>query len=304
LGQHIRLLIPRPYLREHDTYRNPSDPDTTLGREVIGRQRDGRSIPLELSVGASASKQRLYVAIVRDVSQRKESEAALQDSRQQLRSLAARLQNIREEERTRISREVHDELGQALTGVKMDLAWLLSKMNDEALKQRARSGLELIDQTIQTVRKIASELRPAVLDNLGLVAAIEWQAHEFHLRTGILCACALELEQLELAADVSTTLFRIFQETLTNVMRHAQATRVEVSLRQQDQEVWLEVNDNGRGITVEQQAGSGSLGLLGMRERAEQLGGHFSIQGIPGQGTSVSLRVPLRLAPAGPLSAL
>ena len=230
----------------------------------------------------------------------------LQTSREQLRALAARLQSVREEERTHIAREIHDELGQSLTGFKMDLAWMRNRMQSEEWQTIREGILEKIkimgaqlDGTAVLVRKLCTELRPGVLDDLGLTAAIEWQAREYQSRTGIACDMRLELGDLEVDAERSTALFRIFQEILTNVARHARASRVTVKLEKTAGDVVLEVKDNGRGIEAGQIAGEKSLGLLGMRERAHILGGEVDIQGAPGKGTSVRVTVPLPQLVAG-----
>lgn len=301
LGKNIKMLIPRPYLPEHESYRTGSAAVASVaalagvGREVSGRRKDGTRFPLELAVSEiKREPHRLFIAVARDITERKQSEAALEQSRQQLRSLAARLQAVREEERTRISREIHDELGQALTGVKMDISWIKASLpgNKPGLKERADMMSDLVDSTIQTVRKIATELRPGILDNLGLVAALEWQAEEFQTRTGIVCQCTSRVDEDRLEPSHQTALFRIFQETLTNVARHAQATRVEASLREESDNIWLRIQDNGRGITSLELTGAASLGLLGIRERAAILGGEVNIVGRSGGGTTVITRVP------------
>lgn len=216
-------------------------------------------------------------------------------SREQLRTLAARLQSIREEERSRIAREVHDVLGQALTGIKMDTRWIVSRLPqaDAKLIARAKSMSELIDATIQMVRRIATDLRPGILDNLGLVAAVEWQASEFQTRTGISCQVNTTLRDVAIGSDSATAVFRIFQETLTNVARHSQASAVSVDLGEQEGRMVLQVVDNGRGIDPVEVAQSKSVGLLGMRERAVGLGGDLLVSGAPGQGTTVVLSIPL-----------
>ncbi|HYL80656.1 MAG TPA: sensor histidine kinase, partial [Candidatus Acidoferrum sp.] len=237
-----------------------------------------------------------FVSVGRDITVRVQAEEQLRKSREQLRALAAHLQSVREEERARIAREVHDELGQALTGLKYDLAWLTRGLPEDsvALREKARGMLSLVDSTIQTVRRIFTELRPSILDELGLVAAIEWQAQEFQSRTGIQCRVSTELTDLSLDGEASTALFRICQETLSNVARHAQATRVTVNLSADENRVFLSVEDNGRGITDQEQKNATSLGLLGMQELALLLGGQLTIEGRPGVGTTVTVRMPLR----------
>ena len=235
-----------------------------------------------------------------DITERKQAEEKLSSSRAQLRSLAARLQSVREGERIRIAREIHDELGQMLTGFKMDLSWLerrFTEMNQESArlpllnKMKTMSGL--IDEMVQSVRRISAELRPRVLDDLGLVPAMEWQAREFETRTGLQCEFTPPAADLHLPPELCTAFFRIFQEALTNVARHARATCVTQNLQTPAHHLILEIHDNGRGITEEEVANSQSLGLLGMRERALILGGNVQISGTPGQGTTVRVEAPL-----------
>lgn len=237
--------------------------------------------------------------IALDVTGRKRTEKQLQNSLQQLRALSARLQSVREEERTRISREVHDELGQALTALKMDLAWLgkrlLPPRSEEsvaAAQQKLRPMADLIDGTIKKVRQISSDLRPGILDDLGLVAAIEWQVNDFQQRTGIASAFVTDVRENPLGPERSTALFRILQETLTNVARHASATAVSVSLLLAKKGLELRVTDDGAGISPGKLSDPKSLGLLGMRERALILGGSVEIRGAIGEGTTVSVRIP------------
>jgi signal transduction histidine kinase len=225
------------------------------------------------------------------------AEEQLRESHEQLRALSVYLQSVREEERTRIAREVHDGLGQALTGCKLDLSWIASRLPKEQKelveKTRALSGH--IDSTIQMVRRIATELRPGILDHLGLAAALEWQANEFQTRTGIQCEVHASLNEPDLPPDLNTTFFRIFQETLTNIIRHAGATRVVVELKEKDGSVVLEVRDNGRGISRAEITKTKSMGLLGMRERAALLGGEFKIgRAAKGEGTRVTISIPLQ----------
>ena len=221
-----------------------------------------------------------------------ESERLLRASSEQLRLLAGHLLSVRDEERARISREVHDELGQALTAVTMDLAWLETRMpKDGEMLERIRATRQLADGIIQSVRRISTELRPAVLD-LGLAAAVEWQVQEFQARSGIQCSVRLLAREV-VAANASTAMFRIFQETLTNVARHAKATRAEVVLQKQREQLVLLVHDNGRGFDQADPSISKSLGLLGMRERAAILGGRVNISSAPGKGTTVTAWIPL-----------
>ncbi len=236
-----------------------------------------------------------WVSVVRDITERKQVEEELRHSSEQLRSLTTRLQTIREEERGRIAREIHDELGQVLTALKMDLSWLASRLlkNQKPLVKKTESMSELVDATIQTVRKISSELRPGILDDLGLSAAIEWQAQEFQSRTGIKCRFISSREDFRLDKERSTAVFRLFQETLTNVARHAEATRVDIGLEERAGHLILKVHDNGKGITKRQISHPKSLGLLGMRERAFLFQGEVKIKGTRGKGTTVTVRIPM-----------
>jgi len=218
----------------------------------------------------------------------------LRESEDKLRRLAAHLISVREEERAHIAREIHDELGQVLTGLKMEVGWLAKRLTEPALVEKTESMGRLIDSTVQTVRKIATGLRPEMLDDMGLVAAVGWQAKEFQKRTGIRVRASLPPEGTRLDVDISTTMFRIFQEILTNVARHARATRVDLELTVGPERVALEVTDNGVGIPEADLNGKKSLGLLGMHERALLFGGEVRISGAPGHGTRVSVSIPMR----------
>ena len=219
----------------------------------------------------------------------------LRESEDKLRRLAAHLISVREEERAHIAREIHDELGQVLTGIKMEVGQLAKRLKEPALLEKTDSMSKLIDSTVQTVRKIATGLRPEMLDDMGLIAAVAWQAKEFQKRTGIRCRAKLPPE-VKFDMDISTTMFRIFQEILTNVARHSRATRVDIELTLSAEQVGLDVMDNGVGIQDDELTARKSLGLLGMQERALLFGGDVRITGTPGHGTRVSVTIPLRKA--------
>jgi PAS domain S-box-containing protein len=236
-----------------------------------------------------------HLGIQRDITDRHRAAEEIAQSREELRALAARLETVREEERTRIARELHDELGQALTGLKLDLAWLerrLSRQQSE-LGERCVSLLGRLDEVMVSVRRIVTELRPSVLDQLGLADAIEWQAQDFAARTGleldldIRCGCESPPDA------VASAVFRMLQETLNNVAKHANATRVKVACRIEPDSLSLDVSDNGRGITPDELRGAHSLGLLGLRERAIAKGGTVTIRRGASSGTTVALRLPL-----------
>ena len=229
-----------------------------------------------------------------EISDRLSKEKEFRRSTEQLRELSARLQSVREEERTHLARTIHDELGQALTGLKMDVAWLQKHLDQQqpALLEKTQEMSDLIDIIVQAVRRIATELRPGILD-LSLVATIEWQLQEFQTRSGIKGKLVSAPDETTLDADGATTVFRIFQEILTNVTRHAQATRIEVSVEENDTFLTLQVQDNGRGITDSEIHSPKSIGLLGMQERARLRAGQVNFQASPGQGTTVTVRLPL-----------
>jgi two-component system sensor histidine kinase UhpB len=237
-----------------------------------------------------------------DITQRKEAEKRLERSRRQLRALSARLESSREEERTRIAREIHDELGQLLTALKMDLRWMEKKLSSSennpafnAILDKLVEAGELADSTIAAVQKISSELRPGTLDNLGLAAALRYEAERFSERTGVACAVTVPDPVPELSRDAATTVFRIFQEALTNVARHAEAREVRCDFLAEGDQLVLRVEDDGKGVSLEALANPKSLGLLGMQERAGVLGGDVQIERAPSRGTRVTLRLP-RLA--------
>ena len=273
----------------------------TMGEEVAIETLKNGATDYVLKVRLSRLGPAVQRALreTRERADRKRAVDQLRQSHEQLRALSVYLQHVREEERMRISRAVHDELGQALTGLKLDLSWLSGRLPKrlDLLKDKTKEMSTHIDETIKTVRRISTELRPGILDHLGLVAAIEWQANEFQTRTGIQCTVGNSLHRTILDEELNTVFFRIFQETLTNIIRHAEATRVEVRLEEDDKRLLLEVKDNGRGITSEEIFNLKSIGLLGMRERAALLGGEIIIQGQPQRGTKVRVSIPLIVPP-------
>jgi len=268
----------------------------TLGEEVVIEMLKSGATDYVLKTRLS----RLVPAVQRAMreagerGERRRAQERLKKSHEQLRALSVYLQHVREDERIRISRQVHDELGQALTGLKMDLFWLASRLPKQlrAVRDKTKTMSAHIDSTIQTVRRISTELRPGILDDLGLVPALEWQAAEFQKRNGIKCEVVSEVAEPILEEELNTAFFRIFQESLTNVVRHANATRVDVRLWEQDGNLLMEIRDNGRGISESDWTNTRSIGVLGMRERASLLGGELTITGVPEQGTTVRVRIP------------
>jgi signal transduction histidine kinase len=247
-----------------------------------------RQVVLEQLVGALSI---LLFGLVMVALHRQAKTRDLNEKLQQQRALAGRLQMAREEERKVVAREIHDELGQALTAIKIDLSSLMRDL-PAGKKQGSESVLNLIDQTIQSVRRISTELRPGILDDLGLVAAVEWAGEEFETRTRTKCQLDLPPEDIFIDPERATALFRILQETLTNVARHASATQVNIRLTREEGGLTLEIRDNGKGVSEKRLSAGKSLGILGMRERALLLGGQLFVRGAPGQGTVVSVRIP------------
>lgn len=267
-----------------------------LEREFV--RRDGSTFPviqnafIELDENGELLEAK---TIGRDITEQKKVEDELRRSREELRSLSAHIQSAREDERGHIAREIHDELGQILSRLKLDLSWLRKRLTDgqEQLIGKTDKMMGLVDTTITAVQRISSELRPGVLDYLGLSAAIEWQVKEFMEQTGIDCSVRIAGDFPVEDRSISIAVFRIFQETLTNVIRHSKATGVTVGLEKADSSLVLEVKDNGVGIADESVSDPASFGLMGMRERARFLGGKIDIHGIPGKGTTVRLTIPL-----------
>ncbi|MEN8264034.1 MAG: histidine kinase [Nitrospirota bacterium] len=235
------------------------------------------------------------IHIASDITKRKQSERELRDSRKKLRNLTSYLLSVREEERAEIAREIHDELAQSLTSLKMDLFLLEKKLrgDQKSAHELRKSMSKTVDMTVDTVKRISSDLRPGLLDDLGLLAAVKWQAARFQDRTGIACKITRNSEISSLDQKRSITIFRIFQEALTNVFRHAKAKEVKVNFKINAGKLLMEIRDNGRGITEEQISDPESLGLIGIQERVNLLRGKVEIIGIKNKGTTVTTEIPL-----------
>jgi PAS domain S-box-containing protein len=244
--------------------------------------------------GSTADGRRVFFHMVTDINKRKQAEEQLMTSREQLRQLSRHCESVREEERTNLAREIHDELGQLLTGLKIDMSWVAKRIpeGEGPLIEKITSMDGLIDKAIETIKRISTELRPGVLDYLGLAAAIEWLAQELEKHTEIKFDFRSSPKEITMDRDCATALFRICQEALTNVIRHANATRVKITLRKQANRMVLVVRDNGKGIDKEQISDPKAFGLIGMRERARFFGGEVKINGAPGQGTTVAVSIP------------
>ena len=279
-----------------------SEGQTSLDELIDIETYDGRRKTIENSAAPVRNEEGLIVGAVivnEDVTERVRAEEQLKRSNEELRALSARLHSVREEESARIAREIHDELGAELSSLKWDLEEAgedISELTDlsqlTALREKVASIITLTDNAVGTVQRISSELRPTALEEFGLAEALRWHAQQFQARTGIIVNCDCQSEAVDLNREQSVAVFRIYQEALTNVLRHAQATKVEIRLRQEDDHFALTINDNGRGITEEEKWGPQSLGLIGMRERTHLLGGEISIEGGQGRGTTITVKVP------------
>ena len=264
--------------------------------DLVHRAKDKKLIPVEINSHLFFYNDKPTVlSIARDITERKQTEEKLKRTSKLLRDLATHLQSVREEERTMIAQEIHDELGQVLTVLKIQISLLAKKLNknQESLKAKINSLSDMIDASVESVQKISAKLRPGILDELGLIAAIEWQAEEFEKLTNIKCSLVLPKEELKLEKNKSTAIFRIFQEALTNIARHSQATKIGISLLNHQSNIYLEIMDNGKGISPEQIKDFKSLGIHGMEERAMVFGGQVYVEGIPGKGTIVKVEIPI-----------
>jgi PAS domain S-box-containing protein len=272
--------------------------------DLIKTAKDGRRIVVSgrwALQWAKRDEAPRVLVINSDITERKRNEESLVLQREQLRALAERLQWVREEDRKRVARDLHDQIGQILTAIKLDMTWMTRHLPESAgdVLARLKESILLIGEGVKAVRAICSGLRPGVLDDLGLAAAIEWQANDFAARNGIACQVSVPPVDLHLDGDRATATFRIFQECLTNIIRHAQAKSVRIALYQQEESILLIVEDDGIGFHESGFSNAlGSLGLLGMKERAQFCGGDVQISSSPGNGTTVTVRVPVDIPSA------
>lgn len=240
------------------------------------------------------SGQEYFRGTLQDITERKKTEQELKNTNEELRYLSSHLQNVREEERMQIARDIHDELGQQLTGLKMDVSQLRKNLySTDHAAQRIGGIMSLIDETVQSVRKIASNLRPSILDDLGLIAALEWHSEEVQKRYGIPVLFSTSVTESNLPKPLITGLFRIYQEALTNVIRHAKAGKVISNLNQNNSNLILSVADDGKGIDRRVLQNGKTWGLIGIKERTYLLGGHYELNSEPGKGTQITVTVPL-----------
>jgi two-component system sensor kinase len=307
LGASLERFIPQRFRSAHHghverfgrtgvTSRRMGDVTT-----LWGLRADGSEFPIEASISqASDGGQHYYTVILRDITVRKQSEDALMRSQQELRELSARVLEAREEEKTRIARELHDELGQLLTALKMDLAWLRERLpaGQAEIAEKAGQMHALLEQTVNSTRRIAADLRPLMLDDLGLTDAAGWLVNDFSTRSGVRCDIQLSGEGAfaGVGGNIATAVYRALQESLTNIARHAGARNVRVMLGIDGGMLHLEVEDDGRGIDAADFAKGRSLGLKGMRERFSYLGGSLEVARAPRGGTRLRAEVPVRAA--------
>lgn len=307
-GKPLDTLIPPRFRAAHDhnvaafskSGINARMKDTRM--DIIGLRADGTEFPIESTIAqVTIEGKTMFTAILRDIGERRRAEGELRESHHQLRELASSLQNIREEERTSIARELHDELGQQLLRLRMDLSWLSGRLRDlsPVLQEKVAEMKIFVAGTVDTLRRVTTRLRPPLLDELGLAEAAQWQLDDFAGQTGIEVASTIAIDSGALDERTSINAFRILQESLTNVTRHADATRVDVSLVTTDEGLTLEIRDNGRGKDFGDKPELGH-GLVGIRERTLMLGGRMEISTAPGEGFSISIRIPLNAQdPAG-----
>jgi PAS domain S-box-containing protein len=302
IGAPLTRFIPERFRAEHERhvalFGETGTPSRRMAgaRIVTGLRCNGEEFPVDASISQiSEGGRKLYTVILRDVTERVRAEEALRRSQQELRELASRMDSVREQEKSRIARELHDELAQALTALKMDTSWIAERLptGQVALAAKLAAMQAMLDGTVAATRRISADLRPLLLDDLGLVPAAEWLVQNFSERTGVRCELSVGTPELELEHSLASAVFRILQESLTNVARHAQASLVEVMLESSADQVTLTVRDNGRGFSPESPRKPNSYGLMGLRERAYLLGGEVRIASEPGRGTTVEVHVPL-----------
>jgi PAS domain S-box-containing protein len=302
LGQPLDRLLPERFRHAHQahiaqfgrtgaTSRRMGDPGI-----LYGLRASGEEFPIDASISQHVENdKRLFTVILRDVTGRVRAQEALRRSQEELRELSAAAHTVREQEQRRVAREIHDELGQALTALKMDVAWMLGNLSagSPPLADKLGAMQTQLDATVAATRRISADLRPLMLDDLGLIPAAEWLAQNFSERTGIPCRMHIRPPDIELAEPHASALYRILQESLTNVARHARASCVDVTLERVDGALQLTVRDDGRGFRPAEARAQKTYGLLGLRERTVLLGGDASVTSEPGRGTTVEVRLPL-----------
>lgn len=300
--QLTETILPLQYVSEHQLgmgnyLQTGNGPILNRQIEISALNKSGVIFPIELSIlPVEQETGKSFCAFIRDITERKNAETSLKESSEQLRKLNRHLQKIREEERSNIAREIHDELGQQLTGLKMDIAWLMKKtvQEDTAIKTKFNETLLLLDDTVRSIRRICTELRPSIIDDLGLNAALEWQVAEFGERLDIKISYENNFNDKNIQPDVSIALFRILQESLTNIAKHAAAKKVIITIEQVNNMVHLSVTDDGMGFDSSIKQRDLTFGLLGIKERTSTMQGECNILSKPGGGTTIEVKIPLR----------
>jgi PAS domain S-box-containing protein len=304
IGGPLSRFIPERYRTAHEyqvrQFGKTGVSDRQMGpqRVLYGLRADGEEFPIEASISqVEDDDEKLFTVILRDVTERVKAEEALRQSREELRALSANLQEVREQEKTRVARELHDDLGQTLSALKMNVFALHAQLGTHMLLNadvgtQLQRMVDLIDRNIASLRRIAAHQRPVMLDDLGLQPAIEWLVDDFMQRHGIDVEHNVETGEIAFNADAATAIFRIIEEALTNVVRHAHASHVDLSLRANGENCVLRIGDNGIGASALPAASSKSFGLLGVRERANALGGRVFIDSMPENGFVLTVVLP------------
>jgi PAS domain S-box-containing protein len=311
LGAQLSRFIPERFRAAHAKHvvlfgvTGVSERQMGLQRVLFGLRANGEEFPIEASISQiDDGTGKLYTVMLRDVTERVKADSALRSSREELRELSANLQNVREEEKSRIARELHDDLGQQLTALKMDLSIVEQAIGGQSaanaeIAEQLRGMRQLVDRTVASVRRIAADQRPVMLDDLGLLPAIDWLADDFTNRYGVEVERHFATGEVEFGPAAATALFRIVQEALTNVARHADATRVTLDIHIDADDCILRVADNGRGSCTPDARTGKSFGLIGMRERARMLGGSVSVETAEGRGFAVTVSLPMQAVQKG-----
>ena len=303
IGGPLDRFIPERFRAAHrDHVRHFGETGTTvrrMGSDLVlyGLRADGEEFPIEASISqVTADGRKHFTVVLRDISIRVKAAVEIERSHRQLRDLYQQMHEVREAERVRIARELHDELAQWLTALKMDVSWLAGRLpaEDDRMREKVERMKRLVDTTVTSVRRIAHDLRPAMLDDLGLVPALEHLLHEFSQRTGIVVGLDAVAGEIDFREPLTTSVYRMVQEALTNVARHARATEVRVAIRVQGDEMTISTCDNGVGISATKRQGGKSFGILGIKERAGTLGGGADVYSPPGGGTVVEIKVPVK----------
>jgi two-component system sensor kinase len=304
LGTSLDRFIPERYRAAHrrhmEQFVATGITMRRMGGDLVlsGLRADGEEFPIEASISqVSVSGRKLLTVVLRDITDRQRAKQELEESHRRLRELYESMHEVREAERTRVARELHDELAQWLTALKMDAAAVAARVADDAaLATKMQRILGVINTTVAAVRRIAADLRPVMLDDLGLVPAIENLATEFSTRTGIRIHLDVQPEDIDVPEPHATAVYRMAQEALTNVARHAAASQVDAVMRAENGVLAISIRDDGRGLEASRSGERKSLGLLGIRERAQTLGGSAEIYSPPGGGTVVDIRLPLAVS--------